>query len=93
MNHNFSLAKALSLSADSSLEISLTYINFAILNADQISQIVTNIRTLYAQQTTYDGLNTATAIQMGIISDELDTVASQTSMGSGQSALTNAFGG
>ena len=30
---------------------------------------------------------------MGIISDELDTVASQTSMGSGQSALTNAFGG
>ena len=41
--------------------------------ADQISQIVTNIRTLYAQQTTYDGLNTATAIQMGVTPDELGT--------------------
>ena len=30
---------------------------------------------------------------MGITPDELGTVASQTSMGSGQSALTNAFGG
>ena len=36
MNHNFSLAKALSLSlsADSSLENSLTYTNFAILNLE-----------------------------------------------------------
>ena len=33
MNHNFSLAKALSLSADSSLEISLTYTNFAKINS------------------------------------------------------------
>ena len=41
--------------------------------ADQISQIVTNIRTLYAQQTTYAGLNTANAIKMGVTPDELGT--------------------
>ena len=51
--------------------------------ADQISQIVTNIRTLYAQQTTYDGLNTATAIQMGVTPSE---------MGTG-TTLTNPFNG
>ena len=39
--------------------------------ADQISQIVTNIRTLYAQQTTYDGLNTVNAYNMGVIPDEM----------------------
>ena len=38
---------------------------------DQISQIVTNIRTLYAQQSTYYGLNNLTAVQMGTIPDEL----------------------
>ena len=51
--------------------------------ADQISQIVTNIRTLYAQQTTYAGLNTATAIQMGVTPSE---------MGTG-TTLTNPFSG
>ena len=51
--------------------------------ADQISQIVTNIRTLYAQQTTYSGLRTVTAIQMGVTPDELGT----------GTTLTNAFGG
>ena len=50
--------------------------------ADQISQIVTNIRTLYAQQTTYDGLNTANAIKMGVTPDELGT----------GTTLTHAFG-
>ena len=34
MNHSYSLAKALSLSADSSLENSLTYTNFANLNLE-----------------------------------------------------------
>ena len=38
---------------------------------DQISQIATNIRTLYAQQTTYAGLNGQTAYDMGVIPDEL----------------------
>ena len=40
---------------------------------DQVSMIVTNIRTLYAQQTTYEGLTNKTAIQMGVIPDELGT--------------------
>ena len=51
--------------------------------ANQVSQIVANIRTLYAQQTTYEGLNTINAIKMGIIPDEL---------GTGET-LSNAFGG
>ena len=51
--------------------------------ADQISQIVTNIRTLYAQQTTYQGLNTANAIKMGVTPDELGT----------GTTLTHAFAG
>ena len=40
---------------------------------DQISQIVNNIRTLYAGHTTYAGLNNKTAIKMGVIPDELGT--------------------
>ena len=54
--------------------------------ADQVSQIVTNIRTLYAQQTSYSGLNNATAISMGVIPDELGTNATT-------GLLTNTFGG
>ena len=52
--------------------------------ADQVSMIVTNIRTLYAQQTTYAGLNNSTAISMGVIPDELGTTGS---------TLTNPFNG
>ena len=44
---------------------------------DQISQIATNIRTLYAQQTTYAGLNGKTAYQMGVIPDELGSYSSE----------------
>ena len=36
---------------------------------DHVSQIATNIRTLYAQQTTYAGLNNTTAVQMGVVPD------------------------
>ena len=50
---------------------------------DHVSQIATNIRTLYAQQTTYQGLNTANAIKMGVTPEELGT----------GTTLTNAFGG
>ena len=53
---------------------------------DQISQIVTNIRTLYAQQTTYNGLNFGTAVSMGVVPDEVGTNNSAT-LG------TNPFGG
>ena len=38
---------------------------------DQVSHIVANVRTLYAQQTSYDGLNSKTAYQMGVIPSEL----------------------
>ena len=41
--------------------------------ADQVSQIVTNIRTLYAQQTTYAGLNNVSAYNMGVLPDEMGT--------------------
>ena len=37
---------------------------------DQVSHIATNIRTLYAQQTTYEGLNTKTAYDMKVVPDE-----------------------
>ena len=39
--------------------------------AEQISQIVTNIRTLYLQQKDYNGLDEDSAIQMGAIPDDL----------------------
>ena len=38
---------------------------------DQVSHIIANVRTLYAQQTTYSGLSGETAYQMGIIPSEL----------------------
>ena len=52
--------------------------------ADNVSMIVTNIRTLYAQQSTYEGLTNKTAVQMGVVPDELITDASA-------GTLTNAF--
>ena len=52
--------------------------------ADNVSMIVTNIRTLYAQQNNYAGLNNITAIQMGVVPDELGTNATS-------GTLTNAF--
>ena len=39
--------------------------------ADNFAMIVTNIRTLYAQQNNYSGLTTETAINMGVVPDEL----------------------
>ena len=52
--------------------------------ADNVSMIVTNIRTLYAQQKTYDGLDNVSAVAMGVVPDELVTKASD-------GTLTNAF--
>ena len=49
----------------------------------QITEIATNIRTLYAQQKDFNGLNNTTAIQMGIVPDELGTSGSR---------IINAFG-
>lgn len=41
--------------------------------ADNVAMIVTNIRTLYAQQQNYNGLNNKTAVEMGVVPDELIT--------------------
>ena len=55
--------------------------------ADNVSMIVTNIRTLYAQQSTYDGLTNKTAVQMGVVPNELYT----TTPTDATTGLTNAF--
>ena len=52
--------------------------------ADNVSMLVANIKTLYAQQKTYNGLNNTTAVSMGVVPDELGTDGS---------SLTNAFNG
>ena len=39
----------------------------------QIAEIATNVRTLYAQQKDFNGLNNETAVQMGIVPDSLTT--------------------
>lgn len=51
--------------------------------ADNVSMLVANIKTLYAQQKTYNGLTNQTAVDMGVVPDELGTTAD----------LTNAFNG
>ena len=56
---------------------------------EQVAQIVTNIRTLYIQQKDYNGLNTITAIQMGVIPDDLDIDTSRGDWG----AIKHSFGG
>ena len=56
--------------------------------ADNVSMIVANVKTLYAQQNTYTGLNNGTAVSMGVIPDELGTVYN-----SSNASLTNAFNG
>ena len=52
--------------------------------ADNVSMLVANIKTLYAQQKTYDGLDESSAVSMGVVPDELGTDGSK---------LTNAFNG
>ncbi len=51
--------------------------------ADNVSMLVANIKTLYAQQKTYGGLTNESAVAMGVVPDELGTTAK----------LTNAFNG
>lgn len=51
--------------------------------ADNVSMLVANIKTLYAQQKIYHGLTNQTAVDMGVVPDELGTT----------SDLTNAFNG
>ena len=57
---------------------------------DQVTHIATNTRTLYAQQTTYDGLKVTNAVQMGIIPTDLGTEISTNEY---VSKLKNPFNG
>ena len=57
--------------------------------ADNVSMLVANIKTLYAQQNTYDGLDNETAVSMGVVPDELVVKDSQGKY----DHLTNAFNG
>lgn len=52
---------------------------------DQISMLVTNIRSTFGNQPTYEGLNNATAVTYGLVDSDLSH--------STNSTLTNAFGG
>ena len=54
---------------------------------NQVSEIVANVRTLYAQQKTCEGLNISTALSMGAIPDDLSTIVS------GSYSVSNIFGG
>ena len=40
--------------------------------ADQVSMLIANIKTMYAQQSSYEGLNNKTAVDMGLVPDELN---------------------
>ena len=53
----------------------------------QITEIITNIQTLYMQQKDFNGLDNTTAVQMGIIPDDL-----KTSDGEYYTSITNIFG-
>ena len=52
----------------------------------QIAEIATNVRTLYAQQKDFNGLNNETAVQMGIVPDSLTT-----SVGRYYTTISNVF--
>ncbi len=53
----------------------------------QITEIAANVQTLYLQQKDFNGLTTETAVQMGVVPDELGT-----SFYYGSTVITHAFG-
>lgn len=55
---------------------------------DQVSMMVANIRTLYSGQRNYSGLETANALDMGVVPAEMKGAAS-----AGGNTLVNAFQG
>ena len=59
--------------------------------ADNVSMLVANIKTLYAQQNSYEGLDVDSAISMGVVPDELVSARPNDSGTGG--ALTNAYNG
>ena len=65
--------------------------------ADQVSMIIANVKTLYAQQNTYEGLNNAQAVSMGVIPEEMIAVTYDSTTGAATRAtdgsLQNSFNG
>ncbi len=59
---------------------------------DQVSNIVTNIRTLYSGQPNYEGLTTAVAVQLGAVGAEMLNGVQPTAFASGNK-VSNAFNG
>ena len=59
--------------------------------ADNVSMLVANIKTLYAQQNSYNGLDVNSAISMGVVPDEL--VSTRPDENGAGGALTNAYNG
>ena len=62
--------------------------------ADNVSMLVANIKTMYAQQNSYNGLDNVSAVKMGLVPDEL-TGTYKAAAGStpASQGLENAFNG
>ena len=60
--------------------------------ADQVSMLVANIKTMYAQQNTYEGLSNETAISLGVVPDEL-VVKTKGTDNNEKTELLNSFNG
>ena len=68
--------------------------------ADQVSMLIANIKTMYAQQNSYEGLNNKTAVDMGLVPDELNAGYNKYNAGTTEQPdekyrqdLTNSFNG
>ena len=61
--------------------------------ADNVSMLVANIKTLYAQQNTYTGLSNLSAVQMGVVPDELVDSKTESSGAITAVSLKNSFNG
>ncbi len=68
--------------------------------ADQVSMLIANIKTMYAQQSSYEGLNNVTAVDMGLVPDELNAGYNKYNAGTTEQPdekyrqdLTNSFNG
>ena len=68
--------------------------------ADLVSMLIANIKTMYAQQNSYEGLNNKTAVDMGLVPDELNAGYNKYNAGTTEQPdekyrqdLTNSFNG
>ncbi len=59
--------------------------------ADNVSMLVANIKTMYAQQSSFNGLTKSSAVSMGLVPDEL--VTTYPSGNTDNAVLNNSFNG